>query len=526
MAKKALLINPPVYDVQYWERWSLPHGLLRISSYLKQNDFEVKLIDCLRGDINRRVKSRRMSVVELGTCKEYNLVEFGNKLPDKFRYKSCYGMSINELISHFENVWSDGLLGFGVPDEVWITSIMSYWWESTRDVISLCKKYFPHAKIRVGGVYPTIAPNHAFEKLGLRNPVKVNGDKFSFNDEIQQSNDLIVIGEIPDANNLWLDIDLYSDNEELLPDYTILTTSRGCPRDCEYCAAYILSGKKVRVRDVDSIIDEIRHLYDTGIREFCFYEDNLLMAKKNVMELLERIASDSKLKGIELFTPEGLEIRLIDQELANLMASAGFKRVYLPLESIDYDNLSRFRRDFYSLDHFENAVKCFENAGFNAPQQINTFVLFGLPGEDLQSVYDTSIFAANRTGSVIPMLFAPVPGTPLFDKLQDYIEENEFEFHQLNGKLLPFLEYNRQQMKGKYEITYRDYKKLEAFMFRINQKVLGSTFRFGSQSRVGKAFRHVITSRLRRTTVRNNQLIKHQNVKQNKLITEYHGSLK
>jgi len=30
MSKRALLINPPVYDVQYWAEWSQPHGLLSL----------------------------------------------------------------------------------------------------------------------------------------------------------------------------------------------------------------------------------------------------------------------------------------------------------------------------------------------------------------------------------------------------------------------------------------------------------------------------------------------------------------
>ena len=44
--RRVLLINPPVYDAQYWARWSQPAGLLRIGSWLKQRRNEVRLIDC------------------------------------------------------------------------------------------------------------------------------------------------------------------------------------------------------------------------------------------------------------------------------------------------------------------------------------------------------------------------------------------------------------------------------------------------------------------------------------------------
>jgi len=32
--KTALLINPPVYDTQYWAEWSQPFGLLRVTRLL------------------------------------------------------------------------------------------------------------------------------------------------------------------------------------------------------------------------------------------------------------------------------------------------------------------------------------------------------------------------------------------------------------------------------------------------------------------------------------------------------------
>jgi len=140
------------------------------------------------------------------------------------------------------------------------------------------------------------------------------------------------------------------------------------------------------------------------------------------------------------------------------------------------------------------AVKIFEQAGFTKPQQINVFVLFGLPGEDLQHVYDTAVYAANRTGSVIPMLFAPVPGTPLFTKLKGYIDERGLDFQHLNGKLLPFLEFNRRALRGKYDLKIQDYYDIEAFMFRLNEKVRNSTFRPGYNTRVSTAFRKVFTS--------------------------------
>jgi hypothetical protein len=154
-------------------------------------------------------------------------------------------------------------------------------------------------------------------------------------------------------------------------------------------------------------------------------------------------------------------------------------------------------------------------------------VLFGLPGEDLQQVYDTAIYAANRTGSVIPMLFAPVPGTPVFEQFKDYIEEMQFDFHHLNGKLLPFLEYNRRVVKGRYDLKIQDMYDIEAFMFRLNEKVRERTFRPGYSTKVSSAFRKVFTSYSSVYGEREHMRYEPDvpiDADINNLITEYHGT--
>ena len=525
--KKALLISPPVYDTQYWERWSMPHGLLKVATYLKNSGYETRLIDCLAcPDGQKKLRMKKKELVKLGTKQRQSAQGVGGRLPNDMKVIYGFGKQIEELKTDLRSSLYSGW----EPDEIWITSIMSYWWESTRDVINACLQYYPNAAIRIGGIYPTLAPDHAAKNLGLPNPLVVAGDQLNLRDRKQSSRHLIVKGEIPAANDLPLDLALYSKAGSLHPTYTILTTSRGCPRDCEYCAAYVLSGRKVRARDANSVIEEIGAKYEQGVRDFCFYEDNLLMAKKNFQEILQAIIDRKReFRGIELHSPEGLEIRLVDFELAKLMKEAGFRRIYLPLESINQEFISRFERDFYNLKHFDLAVQAFEKAGFVKPQDINVFVLFGLPGEDLQHVYDTAIYAADRTGSVIPMLFAAVPGTPLFEKLKPYIDEQGFDFQDLNGKLLPFLEYNRRELRGRYDLEVQDYYDIEAFMFRLNQKVREKTFRPGANTRVSHAFRKVFVSYDRafdsppRRHYSPAQPLEPNDVP---LITEYHGSRK
>ena len=55
---KALLVQPPVYDTQYYAEWSMPSGLLKVSTWLRDLGYELRLIDCLypnqKGDVKTK----------------------------------------------------------------------------------------------------------------------------------------------------------------------------------------------------------------------------------------------------------------------------------------------------------------------------------------------------------------------------------------------------------------------------------------------------------------------------------------
>jgi radical SAM superfamily enzyme YgiQ (UPF0313 family) len=508
--RAALLINPPVYDTQYWAHWSLPYGLLRVASWLRDKGYRLKLIDCMMANQDRTVPKKARKVRRVCSTEEFvpeRWNGFRPKEDEKIEY--CFGLTAEDLETRLQHIGERATSAqqslfersvFPVPDEIWISSIMTYWWESTRDVIQACQHVFPQAVIRVGGIYPTLAPDHAMKHLALREPFHILGRQLDLEDARQRSRDLIVSATIPEANAYPLDLDLYvsdgagdpEDHPER-PIYTILTTSRGCPFTCSYCAANVLNeGRRIWVRDYRSVYHEIKHRFSQGIREFCFYEDNLLLGHQNFIDLLHLIAEDRELKGIELHAPEGIEVRLLRPEVAQLLRRAGLKRLYLPLETVSPVMQRHWRRTHTSMDDFFYALQNAADAGYRLRcQDINCFVLFGLPDEDLQAVYDTVVFASSRVGSVIPMLFTPVPGTPIYDIYRTYIEDQGFELHHLNGKLLPFLHYNTRKYR---ELSHRDYLALEGLMWRLNAKVRSETFDMGSDERVASVFRNTLLS--------------------------------
>jgi radical SAM superfamily enzyme YgiQ (UPF0313 family) len=619
--KWAILVNPPVYDTQYWARWAMPHGLLKIASWLKQNGYETVLFDCLnpygfRSGVGETppeegydtVRKTKRWVIKCATGE--NDPEWLRDIPPNYKlqtnekFRFIYGMPVEELEQQFETFRQLRLAdGDYRPVELWVTSVMTYWWESTRDVVAAAQRVFGDIRVRLGGIYPTLASWHAEKKLGLSRPLTIEGNGMRLDDPDQMSHDLIVRREIDEASWLPLDLSLYSDAER--PPYTILTTSRGCPHTCSYCAAHVLnnSGRRVVSMKQELVIQEIRDKLALGVRHFCFYEDNLLMNIRDFKDLLKRIIEDNSLAGIKLYAPEGIEIAIalndtkrwllkssagdigtfwIEQPVARpraengdllitlepdlegrraiarervpngvvveeesdgpgtmavqiggdrlllriegqeivwvnagqtkrqyqwtavpevlyLMKKAGFDKIYLPLETVKARTNKRWNRAWNRLPNFERLLDALIAVGYSPRKQdINAFVMFGLPGEDIEEVMDTALYASARVGSVIPMLFTPVPSTPAFEDYKPFIEEHHYDLQHLNGKLYPFFDQLKEinDARGRTPLTLRDYIRLEAFMQRLNAKVMGRSFDIlDEDSRVASIFRKVFTER-------------------------------
>jgi radical SAM superfamily enzyme YgiQ (UPF0313 family) len=488
-AQKAILINPPIYDTQYWAYWAQPHGLLKIATWLKKNGYtHVRLLDSLATNDKRKISGKKRNSIEIGNINR-TVKHFGwpaEKLEE-------------ELSKHASNDKD-----YFFPEEIWITSIMTYWWESTRDIIISIKKVFraynqPIPRILIGGIYPTLYPDHArkylCEETGL-----------------SEEKIIVVEGEITqEAADSWTDLTLYEDQMyEAIPKYALITGSRGCPFNCAYCAQLKLNSGNRMVRERGPIVvaEEMYKKYvDHGITEFAFYEDNLLFNKDEFFERLKEIRKRFQNKGIkiEIYAPEGIEPRLVEYELMHEMRLTGFNKIHLALETIDNRIAKEWNRRQATIEKFDKAVDILRKAGFRVgSQDINAFVLFGMPGENLQAAMNTALYASTRVGSVVPMLFTPVPGSLMFENedFRSYLD-NKYkndtsspfrDIHLLNGKLLPFLEFNQ---KTYPDLQASDYLEIESLMMHLNSsKVHGKRFDFNGNGIIGNTFRNIITKRL------------------------------
>jgi radical SAM superfamily enzyme YgiQ (UPF0313 family) len=222
-----------------------------------------------------------------------------------------------------------------------------------------------------------------------------------------------------------------------------------------------------------------------GIKDFAFYADFLLWDHEHHFQpLLEKLIADRRF--YRLYAPEGLDTRFLSQsqKLVDLLKAANFQKIYLPCESIDDSFLKQLNRRHVRLEHFVEAAHMCERAGFDLRHMdINAFVLYGLPGERIDDVVKSIMFVSEIVGSIIPMLFTPVPSTALFEQHIPYFQPRGWDqdLHLLNGKLYPFIHMN--------EGSVSDYVDLQRLMYTLNTHYRSRSFRLFGPGLVSAAFR-------------------------------------
>jgi radical SAM superfamily enzyme YgiQ (UPF0313 family) len=121
-----------------------------------------------------------------------------------------------------------------------------------------------------------------------------------------------------------------------------LQYSRGCPFNCEFCDIIEMLGRTQRTKSPEQFIKEMEVLYNTGFRGSLFVvDDNFIGNKSRVKELLRQIIKWQKKNKFpfNMFTEASINIAH-DDELLSLMVEAGFRYVFIGIESPDVNTLA------------------------------------------------------------------------------------------------------------------------------------------------------------------------------------------
>ena len=386
--KRFLAVNPWIHDFAAFDFWLKPLGLLRIAAALRQAGAGIHLLDL--ADRNHPWLEKRTKTDEWGRGKfaaeEIEKPRILDYVPRNFRRYGLPKGILDEKLSELPDA-----------DVVLVTSSMTYWYTGVRETIEVLHKRYHGVPIILGGIYATLLPEHA--RANSEADVVLKGGIAEIKERLEKLVGLNLPEEMPFP--AW---DLYSKL-----DYAVTTISQGCPLRCTYCASHLIN-PTFMPRDTNGVLTGIESVAKLGVRRIAFYDDAMLFHPQ-FDELMRKIIEMDA--GLELHTPNGLHVSQITPERAELMKQAGFRSMYLSLETVDEELLASTGAKL-SPDAFAQAVRVLKDAGFS--DELHAYVLFGLPGQSEDSVRRTLDLALSL--NVKPHLaeFSPVPGTPDFTR--------------------------------------------------------------------------------------------------------------
>lgn len=171
--------------------------------------------------------------------------------------------------------------------------------------------------------------------------------------------------------------------------WATVLTDFGCPFSCLFCP---MSTTGYKLRDIDTVIDELRLLRSLGIREIFFRDQTFGVDRVRTQELLRRIREEFPGLSWTCWS----RVDLVTADFLKSIVEAGCHTIMFGIESSNEDVLKQYKKNT-RRQQMEQALRMCEDVGLRT---VGTFVI-GLPGESKKSILRTIEYARD-----IPLDFA------------------------------------------------------------------------------------------------------------------------
>lgn len=321
------------------------------------------------------------------------------------------------------------------------------WLES---VVSLSHHYHPHARIVVGGGYPTIFPKECLQQYDVDHVVIGEGEstlvhvlnhyngfhdpsfenKFPFDGygmktasgeiKIVPKRNYLDMDDIPPPAWDYLNVDKYFKNsgDRILA----IEGVRGCSYRCTFCNTQLTWGYKLRYKRVDVLIDEMIRLGGKYEAILHFIDDNRSANRSWMIDFLTKaIAAKIPLDP----TPASFHVNHLDTEMIELLKTGGIKTVGIGVETGSPAMQRRCKKNL-NLDKVREVVKLIKSKGL----RVHINYMFGFPNETITQIDQTLQMARElKAHSNQFLVVVPYPGTTMYDEAK---EENLFRVDEFN----------------------------------------------------------------------------------------------
>jgi radical SAM superfamily enzyme YgiQ (UPF0313 family) len=193
-------------------------------------------------------------------------------------------------------------------------------------------------------------------------------------------------------------------------------TARGCPFDCAFCDVIYTYGRRVRMKPVQRVLEEVRQLERLGAKMVMFADDNFAADRAYVKDLLRQLVPLNNSFSLPLGFLTQLDITIAeDEELLELLADSNFVEVQIGIESTSVASLKDMNKHQNLKGDIVQAVRRIQSYGI----VVMAHMIIGTDSDDATAFDRTANFLreANVTHHQCHPLIAP-PGTKMWYDLK------------------------------------------------------------------------------------------------------------
>ena len=297
MNRKVLLIEP-----NYKNKYP-PMGLMKIATYYRRCNDDVRFF---KGDLKKFAAQLLCEefCMETGepSLKKYfpkftEFIKIGkysslDAVPD-FR-----GSEYEEIIKTYRRKYKNK--EFPHFDVVGVTTLFTFYWKQTIDTINYAKNFCkPEGKMLVGGIASTILPDYIYKETGIKPHIGLldkQGDLDEGNTDI--------IDELPLDYSILEEVDYEYPAHNAYFGYM----TRGCPRNCAFCAVKTLEPQYKNYIGIKHQIEYADEYF--GAQKDLLLMDNNVFASKCFEQIIEEIKECGYGKGATYVPPNEYDIAI------------------------------------------------------------------------------------------------------------------------------------------------------------------------------------------------------------------------
>jgi len=406
--KKFYLLYPPISKK---ERYSsdlgnsggeqIPLGIYCIASYLRENGYEVKVVDAEAQKLNskdilKQIKKFKPSFVGISstTVAFHRALEIA-KIIKKKENKICTIIGGPHVTSNPNHAMKFKEFDFGVLNE------------GEETIIELLDAIINKKEIK--NIQGITFRNNKKIVVTERRPYIKDLDKLP----------------LP-AYDLIPDIGLYApppSNYKALPLISF-NTSRGCPYQCTFCDKNVF-GSIFRELSAEKVVEQLKYLWNKfHFREVAFMDDTFMINRKRLYKIFELLEKEN----ISFYWTCMCRVNVVDYELLKYVKSKGCWHIAFGVESADSEILKIIKKGI-TIEQVRNAITWCRKVGIKT----KGFFIIGHPGETIDTLNKTIKFACDlELDDIVATINTPIPGSPQYYFIKKYGSFDETDWSQFN----------------------------------------------------------------------------------------------